>query len=203
MVVKAEIVSKDTIKPSSPTPNHLQHFKLSLLDQLAPPFYVPILLFYSFSDDDFKTISHKLKASLSQVLTLYHPFCGTLRGNSAVECNDEGILYTESRVSVELSNVVKNPHLHEINELFPFDPYNPARETLEGRNMMAVQLNQFKCGGVALGVCFSHKIADASTAASFLSAWAATSRYSTNKELVFQNCNFFANIRSLLNYGFT
>ncbi|CAJ1949399.1 unnamed protein product [Sphenostylis stenocarpa] len=180
MEVKAEIVSKNTIKPSSATPNNLRHWKLSLLDQLAPPFYVPILLFYPASDaKDFKTISHKLKASLSQVLTLYPPFCGTLRDNTTVECNDEGVLFMESRVPIELSNVLKNPNLHQINQLFPCDPYNPARETLLGS--MAVQLNQFKCGGVALGVCLSHKIADASSAASFLSAWSATSRSEDNR----------------------
>ncbi|TKY46825.1 Vinorine synthase [Spatholobus suberectus] len=187
MAMKAEIVSRDTIKPSSPTPDHLRHFKLSLLDQLAPPFYVPILLFYSASDatafgTEFKTISNRLKASLSDVLTLYYPFCGRLRGNSTVECSDEGVLYTESKVPMELSNILESPHLQEINELFPCDPYKPERETLGN---MAVQLNQFRCGGVALGVCFSHKIADASTAASFLNAWVATSRgQEGNNELV-------------------
>ncbi|BAU02104.1 hypothetical protein LR48_Vigan10g125000 [Vigna angularis] len=75
---------------------------------------------------------------------------------------------------MELSSLLKNPDLHHINHLFPCDPYNPARETLTGN--MAVQFNHFTCGGFALGVCFSHKIADASTAASFLTAWASTSR---------------------------
>ena len=56
MVVKAEIVSKDTIKPSCATPDHVQHLKLSLLDQLAPSFCVSILLFYSASDHDLKII---------------------------------------------------------------------------------------------------------------------------------------------------
>ncbi|KAK7382645.1 hypothetical protein VNO80_01601 [Phaseolus coccineus] len=176
MEMKVEIVSKERIKPSSPTPNKLQHFKLSLLDQLAPPFYVHVLLFYSPSDaTDITTISHKLKASLSQLLTLYYPFCGTLRDNSFVECNDEGVVFTHSTLPIDLSTILKNPHLHRINQLFPFDPYNPPRETL--LETMAVQLNQFTCGGVALGICLSHKIADASSAASFLTAWAAISRY--------------------------
>ncbi|XP_027337112.1 vinorine synthase-like [Abrus precatorius] len=179
MVVKGELVSKDTIKPSSPTPDHLRNFKISLLDQLAPPsFYVPILLFYSAPDVtafgiNFKTISNKLKASLSTILTLYYPFCGRLKGNSSVECNDEGVLFVEYKFSTELSNILKSPQLHEINELFPFDPYNPPAEHNEN---MAIQLNEFRCGGIALGVCFSHKIADGSTAASFLNAWASTSK---------------------------
>ncbi|XP_027337109.1 vinorine synthase-like [Abrus precatorius] len=178
MAVKAEIVSKDTIKPSSPTPDHLRDFKISLLDQLAPPsFYIPILLFYSASDinafdSDFETISHKLKASLSHVLTLYYQFCGRLKGNSIIECNNEGVLFIESRVPIELSNIFEAPQLHDITELFPFDPYNPGTEHKEN---MAVQLNQFTCGGIAVGACFSHKVADGSTAALFLNAWASTS----------------------------
>ncbi|ESW06031.1 hypothetical protein PHAVU_010G014100 [Phaseolus vulgaris] len=179
MEVKVEIVSKERVKASSPPPNKLKHFKLSLLDQLAPPFYVPVLLFYSASDaTDITTISHNLKASLSQLLTLYYPFCGTLRDNSTVECNHEGVLFTHSTLPIHLSTILKNPHLHRINQLFPLDPYNPARDTL--LETMVVQLNQFSCGGVALAVCFSHKIADASSAASFLTAWAATSRKEEN-----------------------
>lgn len=176
MAAKAEIVSTDTIKPSSPIPDHLRDFKLSLLDQLAPPsIYVPIVLFYSASDTnafgtDFTTISDKLKTSLSDVLTLFYPFCGRLKDdNSSVECNDAGVIYIESKVPTNLNDILKNPQIHEIKEFFPFDPCNPAVN-------MAVQLNQFTCGGIALGVCFSHKIADGATAASFLNAWASITR---------------------------
>ncbi|XP_061360668.1 stemmadenine O-acetyltransferase-like [Gastrolobium bilobum] len=185
MATKAEIVSKDTIKPSSPTPNHLRDFKISLLDQLAPPIYVPVVLFYSASDvttfgNDIRMISDKLKSSLSDILTLYYPFCGTLKGNSLVDCNDVGVLYVESKVPTKLSNILKNPQVHEIIELFPFDPYNPLilldDHSKKPASNMAVQVNEFSCGGIGIGVCFSHKIADGSTAASFLNAWAATSR---------------------------
>ncbi|KAK7393117.1 hypothetical protein VNO78_21571 [Psophocarpus tetragonolobus] len=180
--MKTEIVSKATIKPSSPTPHHLQNFKLSLLDQLAPSFYVPILFFYSTPFGiNTNTISHNLKTSLSQILTLYYPFCGTLRGNSTIECNDEGVPFIESRLPIELSNVMKNPTLY-VNELFPCDPYNPKEGTL-GNCIMEVQLNHFMCGGVALAVCFSHKTVDGSTAASFLIDWAAISSKKYNEKI--------------------
>ncbi|XP_061365005.1 stemmadenine O-acetyltransferase-like [Gastrolobium bilobum] len=186
MATKAEIVSKDTIKPFSPTPNHLRDFKISLLDQLAPSSnYVPVVLFYTASDvsvlgNDIKMISDKLKSSLSNVLTLYYPFCGILKDNSTVECNDEGVLYIESKVPKELSNILKNPQAHEINELFPFDLYNPEVDHKKPIRNMAVQLNEFSCGGIGLGVCFSHKIADASTMSSFLNAWSAKARGDSN-----------------------
>ena len=117
MSSKAEIVSRQTIKPSSPTPNHLRDFKISLLDQIAPPHYIPIVIFYSASDvsafgANIKMISDKLKTSLSDVLTLYYPFCGKLKGNSSVECNDVGVLYIESKVPANLSDILKKPQAH-------------------------------------------------------------------------------------------
>ncbi|ESW06116.1 hypothetical protein PHAVU_010G020900 [Phaseolus vulgaris] len=178
---KNEIISNERIKPSSPTPNHLHNFKLSFLDQLAPSFYVPILLFYSASDvrtfaTDLTALSEKLKTSLSKLLTLYYPFCGRLRGNSTIDCNDQGVIFIHSKLPIPLSNILKNPKPHNLHQLLPCAPYNLQPQQRDTLGIMAVQLSQFKCGGIALGVCFSHKIIDASTAASFLSAWAATSR---------------------------
>ncbi|KAF9588560.1 hypothetical protein IFM89_013412 [Coptis chinensis] len=47
MPLIVEVISKETIKPSSPTLFHLRTFKLSLIDQYAFPVYVPLVLFYS------------------------------------------------------------------------------------------------------------------------------------------------------------
>ncbi|MED6217312.1 hypothetical protein PIB30_016501 [Stylosanthes scabra] len=181
MAAKPDFSSKHIIIPSSPTPNHLREFKISLLDQLAPPLYIPIVLFYSAydfnpSDLDFKTISEKLKSSLSKVLSIYHPFCGRVKDNSTVECDDSGILFIESKVTTDLSHILNNPQVHEITQLLPFDPYNPQLADQENKELratnMAVQLNEFTCGGIAIAACFSHKIADGATTATFLKSWA-------------------------------
>ncbi|BBG93943.1 hypothetical protein Prudu_002102 [Prunus dulcis] len=47
--IEVELITKETIKPSSPTPHHLHHHQLSFLDQLAPHAYVPFLYFYEFN----------------------------------------------------------------------------------------------------------------------------------------------------------
>ncbi|KAJ9542120.1 hypothetical protein OSB04_028626 [Centaurea solstitialis] len=39
-VMEIEIISKESIKPSSPTPHHLKTFELSILDQLVMDPYV-------------------------------------------------------------------------------------------------------------------------------------------------------------------
>ncbi|KAI9116132.1 hypothetical protein K1719_013062 [Acacia pycnantha] len=182
-VARAEIVSQSIVRPSSPTPSHLQHFKVSLLDQLAPPFYVPIVLFYSPTDHDFTIISDKLKASLSQVLTLYYPFCGRFKGNQShayVDCNfiDEGVLYLEARISLTLSHFLQtnnhNPQPKQIKVFLPLDPYSPKPENEEEYPFtMQVQVTEFSCSSVGIGVCISHKVCDGATIDSFLQAWSA------------------------------
>ena len=66
--LSVEVISKEIIKPSSPTPDHLNHYKLSFNDQLSPPvsFYAPDHSDIKFNIDD---ISNRLKSSLSEVLT--------------------------------------------------------------------------------------------------------------------------------------
>ncbi|MED6197935.1 hypothetical protein PIB30_061522 [Stylosanthes scabra] len=190
MESKVEIVSKEIVKPSSPTPNHLKDFKISLLDEMVPPTYVPIILFYCATTDDsssiigardFEVRSNKLKLSLSKILSLYYPFCGRLKAtsSSSVDCNDEGVLYIESKIPTNLSDTLKLPQSQIQELLLPFDPYDvPSTMENYDRNMvnMAVQLSEFKCGGIALGVCLSHKLADAAATASFLNSWAETAR---------------------------
>ena len=53
---------------------------------------------------------------------------------------------------------------------------------LSSRNLMAVQLNHFSCGGIALAASLSHCIADALTLVSFLSYWANLCRDPDNEE---------------------
>ncbi|XP_028806380.1 vinorine synthase-like [Neltuma alba] len=173
---KVEIVSKVTIKPISPTPNHLKHFQISLLDEIAPPpsVYVPVVLFYSASNNDFPKISRKLKSSLSQILTIYYPFCGKIKGskrNYNVDCNDEGVLYLEARAPSKLSDFLNNntnQQLNEIKGFLPLDPYKPKLDDDdEDRLIMAVQVTELGYGGMAIGVCISHKVCDGTTVATF------------------------------------
>ncbi|KAL3497725.1 hypothetical protein ACH5RR_040457 [Cinchona calisaya] len=99
---KPQIISKDLIKPSSPTPKHLKTYNLSVLDQLSPRFYYPIVLFYPALDSknscNIKDISSRLKKSLSEALTHYYPFAGQISGKDFIVCNDEGVDFYEARI---------------------------------------------------------------------------------------------------------
>ncbi|XP_071686942.1 acyltransferase-like [Rutidosis leptorrhynchoides] len=81
------IVSRETIKPSSPTPSNLQIFNLSLLDQCAHHAYIPAIFFYP-----------NFKKSLSQTLNQYHPFAGKFPTPrpTYVNCNDNGVTFLEA-----------------------------------------------------------------------------------------------------------
>ncbi|XP_030544207.1 stemmadenine O-acetyltransferase-like [Rhodamnia argentea] len=174
MAKKVEVVSTVTIKPSPPTPSHLRNFKLCLLDQLAPPFYVPVILFYSSPDDkvvpNTDSVAGHLKTTLSQALSLFYPLGGRVKGNAAIDCNDEGALYLEAKAHFELSEVLSNPDINQLQQFLPFSPYRVA-PNIEKQVIVGIQANFFDCGGIGIGICISHKIADGVSVSAFLTAW--------------------------------
>ncbi|KAB5537461.1 hypothetical protein DKX38_014994 [Salix brachista] len=148
MKLEIEVISREVIKPSSPTPDHLRHYQLSFLDQISPPVYNPLLLFYP-ADGDVKINStektNQLKQSLSEVLSLYYPLAGRIQDNLFVECNDEGIPFFQAEVRCRLSQVAENPAPGELSKLIPF-----ALDDAEGLPL-GIQYNIFECGGIVIG----------------------------------------------------
>ncbi|RVW18094.1 Vinorine synthase [Vitis vinifera] len=127
--IEVEVISIDTIKPSSPTPAHLLHFQLSFLDQVLTPIFIPIIIFYPM-DGDVKvdTIERSiwLKKTLSMTLVQFYPLAERVKDNLFIDCTDQGVPYFEAQVKCQLSN------------------------------------------GMAIGVCISHKVADASSMVTFV-----------------------------------
>ncbi|XP_020106559.1 vinorine synthase-like [Ananas comosus] len=105
-----QIVSHETIKPSSPTPPHLRSYKLCWIDQQTPVKHLPVTLFYSCTRrPQTATVEAKiaaLKASLSGALSRYYPLAGRQKGSSLVDCADDGVDFYEARADVELSDVL-------------------------------------------------------------------------------------------------
>ena len=123
-IVKVEVIHREKIKPSSPTPHHLRNHKLCLLDQAAPPVYTPLLLFYpNFANnvlvpDDHQSANNTivgktqhLKKTLSQILTHFYPLAGKITSLStgSMECNDDGVEFVEARINSPLSKILKKP----------------------------------------------------------------------------------------------
>ena len=166
-----EVISKEIIKPSSPTPPHLRYYQLSFLDQINPPVYASFIFFYTKNDAYSNTTeSSVLKQSLSDVLKRYYPLAGRVKDNFIVDCNDEGVLYCEAKIKCQLSDIVADPKPTEFKKFLPLDIDGTHRLTF------AVQVNYFTCGGIAIGACISHKIADGTSFIMFMKTWAATAR---------------------------
>ncbi|KAA0055309.1 vinorine synthase-like [Cucumis melo var. makuwa] len=168
-----EIISTEIIKPSSPTPSTHQHHKLSFLDQFAPGSYTPLLFFYPGGGDDHIDRCRKLKESLAETLSRFYLLAGTLVEAYLVECNDEGVPFSEARVSGHLSEVMENPNdVVSLHRLLPFHP----DVVLERECILGVQYNVFECGGAVIAVCVTHKVVDGTSTTMFTKAWASTCR---------------------------
>ncbi|GFP98653.1 vinorine synthase [Phtheirospermum japonicum] len=186
-----DVISREIIKPSSPTPHTHKTLKLSFLDQLAPPFYVPVIFFYQADElkgsitknpDITTQISQNMKKSFSDALSLFYPLAGKLDpGNLAVDCNDAGAEFVQARVHARMDDVIQDP---EMDQLLKYLPMDPTKVVGSGDSptapppppLLDVQINLFDCGGIAVGVCSSHQLSDANSLVAFIRTWAESCR---------------------------
>ncbi|KAL6198980.1 hypothetical protein ACLB2K_028768 [Fragaria x ananassa] len=195
--VKVEVLHKENISPSSPSPHPLRFFSLSVFDQLTPTVYFPLLLFYPNTvqprDRELNSIDPQslvvertklLKTSLSETLTRFYPFAGRIHDHASICCNDQGAVFVEAKVKCSISRVLEEPDLEFLTELIPKLESTDEGET--GYVLLNVQVNFFECGGIAIGFNVSHKMIDAFTLSTFVNSWAATSLgFGTSDHTVF------------------
>ncbi|KAH7565783.1 hypothetical protein JRO89_XS08G0015700 [Xanthoceras sorbifolium] len=108
--MEVHVVSREVIKPSSTTPNHLRTYKLSRLDQMNIDIFIPIVFFYQEAP---KNSDDLLKKSLSDTLTHYYPLAGRVKDCLYVDCDDYGISSVVARVDGDMSNVFKQPEFDQ------------------------------------------------------------------------------------------
>ncbi|KAL7603625.1 hypothetical protein Lser_V15G18101 [Lactuca serriola] len=187
------IVSKDIIKPSSPTPSHLKTYNLSIIDQAMVNTFIPFVTFYPntglYPSSHDKTLT--LKKSLSETLTKYYPFAGrhTKVAPTFVDCNDHGAEFLEASIDSTLSDFLKNSLHRDLDQFFPHGLVNersnrPDDDDLQSNGVipLAVQINHFECGGVAVAMSLSHKLADGSSFTHFLKDWAKTTQFCSREQ---------------------
>ncbi|CAI0440979.1 unnamed protein product [Linum tenue] len=176
------------VKPSSPTPRHLAEFKLSLIDNYVPPLYTAFIFFYpggGGGGGGGEGVLGVLKSSLAQALTRFYPLAGRLSRSGGpdsipiIRCDDEGVPFATAVAGPSsMDRLLSRPP--EIDALHRFLPFRPCLvgtpAGLESAPQLAVKATVFPCGGVAVGVCFLHKIGDGYTISSFLKLWAALAR---------------------------
>ncbi|XWS43279.1 hypothetical protein CRYUN_Cryun16bG0089300 [Craigia yunnanensis] len=201
--MEVRITSREMVKPSSLDLHLLKPFKLSLLDQLSSTNYVPLIFFYTKpSDSHFKNtaqVSDQLKKSLSKTLNQFYPLSGRTKNNLYISYYEEGVQYVEARVNACLSDYIEQTDLESLNQLLPCQPFCYISNSTVPQ--LAIQVNIFNCGCIALALCCCHKIFDASTISVFLKSWAAFSRGSNGEipkpNLLEASSRFFPSIESM------
>ncbi|XP_019155359.1 PREDICTED: salutaridinol 7-O-acetyltransferase-like [Ipomoea nil] len=173
--MKVEVRSKEIVRPSSPTPQTLNNYKLSFMDQLALNVRIPFVFFYNSSSAISGGAIDELKKSLSKTLSLMYPLTGRVKEDKlTVECNDEGVEFIVADVAENMCCLLENPEMEKIKQLIPTAKvYEPQPV---GKVLLAIQVNRFSCGGIAMGFFVSHAIADGSALAKFMETWASFNR---------------------------
>ncbi|KAF7140410.1 hypothetical protein RHSIM_Rhsim06G0172000 [Rhododendron simsii] len=192
--MKVEILSSKVIKPSIPTPLHLKEHKISFLDQLVSPIHFGMVFFFLPSDSKSSTaVSNtnenssktcdQLERSLSATLSRYYPLAGRFfKGGFVVDCNDQGVEFWRAKVNGEIAGIVRgSPEMKLIDALVP-DPLGMARS--DPWPVLAVQINVFDCGGIAMGIRILHTIGDGVSVLAFLKDWGSGDRAGLKQELV-------------------
>ncbi|XP_047322151.1 stemmadenine O-acetyltransferase-like [Impatiens glandulifera] len=177
MNMKVVKTSTEIIKPSSPTPTHLRRLRRSFIDQITPKFFMAFIYYYLPPPTNADPIPanrqriDRLKQSLADVLPLYYPFAGRETDPLFIDCDDTGVEFSESVVvDLRISDVVAEKNPKEVRQLLPFQDL----ENGDNSRILSVQANVFECGGLAVGICMSHKIADTFSAVTFINSWAAS-----------------------------
>lgn len=176
--MKVHILSKELVKPSTPTPSNLRNYEISFTDELAPTINIPSILYYqSDHSTDGASRCNMLKNSLEQALTPFYPFAGRYdKNNRLIDCNDQGVEFVTAGADCQLTELLgqgKKLETELINQFLPSD-VQAADEITDP--LLAVQVTVFECGGIALAVCFSHRIGDASTIIALVTGWVAACR---------------------------
>ncbi|KAK7399971.1 hypothetical protein VNO78_11169 [Psophocarpus tetragonolobus] len=172
--MEMELISRERIKPWTGTPAELRNYRLCFIDNIVFGNYIPLVLFYSSPHGEQEQEHETLKQSLSHVLSRYYFLAGTLKDQVSIDCNDQGVLFLVARFSCELSSILQNPTQASLNPLFPDQlHWKPINST---STILAIQINYFPCGGLAIAVCISHKVSDAATLSHFINHWATLNR---------------------------
>ncbi|KAE8720223.1 Root phototropism protein [Hibiscus syriacus] len=183
--IKSEIVSRQSIRPSHPTPSHLKTFKLPLLDQISPNIHGNMTFFYpsdntshSTSDHDFFDKSKLLQGSISKTLSLFYPLAGRLHDAATVDCNDEGAFFVEAKVNIQLSHFLNQPDLNLMDHFLPAT--DATTMELSNGAMFLVRFTSFGCGVVAISLSLTHKLFDVSSLLTLLQTWSSVCRGSSD-----------------------
>lgn len=123
----------------------------------------------------------------------FHLLAGRIKERS-VHCNHEGAIFSETTINCNMSEILKDPQYETLGKLLPCSPI--CNERVEKYAQIVAQFNTFSCCGIALSICFLHKLIDTATMSHFLHSWASIIQGSSNssQELI---CGDYNELSSL------
>ncbi|WMV51837.1 hypothetical protein MTR67_045222 [Solanum verrucosum] len=142
-------MSKKIIKPSSPTPNYLQNYKLSFFDQLVEQTHMPFVLFYPKNNSQIttNTILQHLEESLSRILTHVYPVVGRFHKNkSSIICQDQGVTLIKAKVNRRMDDEFLQQAHNNLDFVMEFWP----------RNIKDVNVTNLFMTPIMFDVCTNH-----------------------------------------------
>lgn len=173
------------VKPSTPTPSNLSSYNVSFFDEQMPNINTPLILYYTSSQNTQKdmvvnTFNH-LEASLSKTLTDFYPLAGRyIRNGSFVDCSDQGVLYVQATTNFRLVDFLGLTWELKYNMVHDFLPCDIGESGETNDPLLSIKVTAFECGGVAIGMCFSHKVSDMATMSTFTNNWATRNQGTCN-----------------------
>lgn len=143
---------------------------LTIFDRYTVDIHIAVV--YAFSPST--PSNPELLDALSQTLCLFPVLAGELGHDSrGLPCflvggQGGGALVVEATVASTLSDHLPLEPSPELLKLHP--------PTAEPAHLLQVQLNRFRCGGLAVGLSCHHKVADGASMGAFLAAWGRAAR---------------------------
>lgn len=127
--------------------------------------------------------------------TQFYPQAGRyVKETHLVDCNDQGVEYVEVKVNGQLSKILcqrSNIKPEFLNNFISWE-IGAVDECMYP--LLAIQVNMFNCGGLAVRVCIANMVGDATTISIFINVWASASRgekIHKNFHLSFNSASFF------------
>ncbi|KAI3827867.1 hypothetical protein L1987_01954 [Smallanthus sonchifolius] len=176
------------MKPSTPTPFNLRNYGISFFDEQMHNMNTPLILYYTSSqkshNDVHANIFNHLETSLTKTLTDFYPLAGRyMRHGSFVDCSDQGALYVQATTNFRLSEFLGLTWELKYNMLHDFLPCDIGEAGETDDPLLSIKVTAFECGGVAIGMCFSHEVSDMDTMSTFIDNWATRNRGTNALEL--------------------
>ncbi|CAM8967431.1 unnamed protein product [Rhodiola kirilowii] len=153
-------------------------YDFSVLDRTMEHNHLKAVYYYRTRPGKYSTgeLTSRLRESLSAMLTWYPMVTGRLvrdeNGHWMIKCNDAGVRTVEATATGSVEECLRD--LDRGKEMENFIHWEDMFYKTYYWSTFYVQITEFEEGGVAIGLSCTHLLADPTTTAMFIKAWADT-----------------------------